>query len=118
VVHARATFPKAAERPCHRAEEGPRWSEGDPGAARQDRLSKGSADRPGPQESREAAPRRALSQTAWIGGPAAPPAPAGAAQDGVRAGRNGPDRNCNHIDLPLGTGGDTGRPKRTRYVVA
>ena len=39
----------------------------------------------------------------------APPALAGAAQYGiragdVRAGRDGPARDCNHIDLPLGTG--------------
>ena len=70
-----------------------------------------------------AAPRGVGSaQTAWIGDPAAPPTQAGAAENGVRAGRDGPDRDCNHIDLPLGTGpidnGRAGLPKRTRYVVA
>ena len=59
-----------------------------------------------------------LAQTAWIGGPATPPTQAGAAENGVRAGRDGPDRDCNHIDLPLGTGKRAGLPKRTRYVVA
>jgi hypothetical protein len=70
-----------------------------------------------------ATPRRSLlAQTAWIGGPAAPPALAGAAQGGFSTGRYGPHRDCNHIDLPLGTGatvvGAAGLPKRTRYVVA
>jgi hypothetical protein len=70
-------------------------------------------------------PRRGavLAQTAWIGDPAAPPPLASAAESGVRAGRYGPHRDCNHIDLPLGTGptpkgGTAGLPKRTRYVVA
>jgi hypothetical protein len=72
---------------------------------------------------RMAVPQRSLSaQTAWVDGPSAPPPQAGAAQDGVRAGRYGPHRDCNHIDLPLGTGptnaGAAGLPKRTRYVVA
>ena len=53
------------------------------------------------------------AQTAWIDGPAAPPAQAGAAEDGVRAGRYGPDRDCNHIDLPLGTGPIGKWPGRT-----
>jgi len=71
-----------------------------------------------PVDAAEAAPRRALSQTAWIGDPAAAPTPAGAGQDRVRAGRYGPRRDCNHIDLPLGTRNSAGLPKRTRYVVA
>src|ERR1051326_6022832 len=61
------------------------------------------------------------AQTAWIGDSAGPPAQAGTAQSGGRAGRYGPHRDCNHIDLPLGTGaiaGSAGLPKRTRYVVA
>jgi hypothetical protein len=62
--------------------------------------------------------RRRLAQTARIGDPRTPPAAARAAQIGFRRGRDGPCRDCNHIDLPLGTGGDTGLPKRTRYVVA
>ena len=71
------------------------------------------------RRSPRAAPQRLLSaQTAWIGSPPAPPPEAGAAQDGVRAGRDGPHRDCNHIDLPLGTGRQAGLPKRTRYVVA
>ena len=49
---------------------------------------------------------------------AAPPAKAGAAQNGVRTGLYRPHRDCNHIDLPLGTGIEAGLPKRTRYVVA
>src|SRR5205807_1768772 len=78
-----------------------------------------SADRPRPNEwPRRGAPS---AQTAWIGSPAAPPASAGAAQDALKAGRCGPDRDCNHIDLPLGTGATAlktaGLPKRTRYVV-
>src|SRR5579864_5945481 len=43
-------------------------------------------------------PRRVafpLSQTAWVDGPAAAPALAGAAKKRVRAGRDGPDRDCN-----------------------
>src|SRR5207248_9667456 len=37
----------------------------------------------------------------------------------VRPGRCGPGRDCNHIDLPLGTGPRRpALPKRTRYVVA
>jgi hypothetical protein len=43
---------------------------------------------------------------------------AGASERGVRGGRDGPQRDCNHIDLPLGTGIQAGLPKRTRYVVA
>lgn len=90
-----------------------------PGTARQGRLSGGNADWLG----RTAVPRRfLLAQTAWIDGPATAPTQAGAAQDGLRAGRDGPHRDCNHIDLPLGTGpteiGAAGLPKRTRYVVA
>src|SRR5580704_5346214 len=62
------------------------------------------------------------AQTAWIGSPGTPAALAGAAQGGVRVGRDGPRWDCNHIDLPLGTGPTNttraGEPKRTRYVVA
>ena len=90
----------------------------DPQARLRFNRTRTEASRHGPLRSRDQQVLFGLAQTAGIDDPVTPPAQTRSAKIGVRAGHHAPESDSNHTDLPLGTGLATGRPKRTRYVVA